>query len=139
MSTDSNQQVIARVSSGVWQTQTEMDMSLCLSVSQFLYLCLCLCLCLHVYKRVSDNLNSREQSGISENLLQWGLVCGNDYLGELITTLQFVGLIIGAGAGGQLSDAIGRKKTYFLVQFLMLTSTLVSAFANSWQLYAVCR
>ena len=66
-------------------------------------------------------------------------MCDKDYVSDLITTLQMVGLLFGAGAFGQLSDLIGRKKTYFIVYSIMSVFGLVSSFANSWQLYAACR
>ena len=73
------------------------------------------------------------------NVFQWTLVCKQNFVSDLITTVQMVGLLIGAGLFGQVSDVIGRKKTYFMVFTIMILFGFVSAFANSWQLYAACR
>lgn len=45
-------------------------------------------------------------------LLQFSLVCDQDHVSSLITTIQMVGLFVGAMAFGQLGDTIGNELTY---------------------------
>ena len=71
--------------------------------------------------------------------LQWQLVCRYSYVSDLMTSIQMVGLMLGAASIGQLSDLIGRKKSFFLAFFVMTAGGLGSAFCQSWQAYAVCR
>ncbi len=42
-------------------------------------------------------------------------------MSDLVTTLQGVGLLIGAGLFGQCSDLIGRKPAWFLANTIMLS------------------
>ena len=71
--------------------------------------------------------------------LQWDLVCDRLFINDLITTIQMIGMLLGALVGGHVSDAYGRKKSYFISYFLMVTGGLVSAFSPNYQLYAACR
>lgn len=70
---------------------------------------------------------------------EWNLVCGNSYVSDLVTTLQMVGLLLGATATGQLADLYGRRRLLFITYALMLVATFGSGWANSWQLYAALR
>ena len=36
-------------------------------------------------------------------------MCDLDYVSDLVTTIQGIGLVVGAGLFGQLSDLLGRK------------------------------
>jgi len=70
---------------------------------------------------------------------EWDLVCNYAFVSDMITSLQMVGLMIGALVCSQLSDLIGRKKSFYLGFFLMTIGGLLSGFAVSWQMYAACR
>jgi len=70
---------------------------------------------------------------------EWDLVCDRLFINDLITTIQMIGMLLGALVGGHVSDAYGRKKSYFISYFLMVTGGLVSAFSPNYQLYAACR
>ncbi|CAB4058673.1 SLC22A7 [Lepeophtheirus salmonis] len=41
---------------------------------------------------------------------EWGLVCDRKYVGPLVTTIYFTGVMIGGVIFGYLSDRFGRKK-----------------------------
>ena len=69
---------------------------------------------------------------------QWGLLC-QEYVTSLITSVQMVGVLIGACITGQLADTFGRRRILYAVYTLMLISVFLSAFSNSWQLYMVMR
>lgn len=49
------------------------------------------------------------------------------------------GLLVGALVMGQLADIFGRRRLLYLAYSLLLAISLGSAFANSWQLFAVFR
>ena len=66
-------------------------------------------------------------------------MCDLSFVSDLITTLQMSGLALGACANGQLSDLVGRKKSFFLAFTFMVVFGSLSAAANSWQIYAACR
>lgn len=51
--------------------------------------------------------------------LQWDLVCDKDYVSDLITTLQGVGLLVGAAVFGQMSDTLGRKVSWIIANSLL--------------------
>ena len=71
--------------------------------------------------------------------LQWDLVCDRDFASDLITSIQMVGLAVGAFTFGQLAELIGRKYSYFLSYSFLILSGFGSAFASSWRVYAFCR
>ncbi|CAH1796783.1 unnamed protein product [Owenia fusiformis] len=70
---------------------------------------------------------------------EWGLICNQDYVSDLITTVQMVGVLVGACITGQLADTFGRRKIFYIIYALLLGVGFASSFANSWQLYAACR
>ncbi|KAK2152867.1 hypothetical protein LSH36_316g08008 [Paralvinella palmiformis] len=70
---------------------------------------------------------------------EWNLICGRRYVSDMITSIQMVGLILGAGLFGQLSDSIGRKKAYFLAFTIMIGFGFISAFSPVWEMFAFCR
>ena len=72
-------------------------------------------------------------------LFQWDLVCDRAYVSDLITSIQMGGLMFGAAAFGQLSDTIGRKKSYFLAYTIMIGFGALSAASVNWQMYAALR
>ena len=50
-----------------------------------------------------------------------------------------VGLLFGSAIFGQLSDYMGRKKSYYLAYTIMLMSGALSAASVNWQMYAALR
>ena len=61
------------------------------------------------------------------------------YVSDLINSLQMVGLLIGAGVCGQLSDLFGRKKIYYMTLATLTVGGILSGISKNWQLYAACR
>lgn len=70
---------------------------------------------------------------------EWSLVCDRKWIPGTITTIQMCGLLVGALVMGQLADIFGRRRLLYLAYSLLLAVSLGSAFANSWQLFAVFR
>ncbi|XP_076101360.1 organic cation transporter protein-like [Mytilus galloprovincialis] len=70
---------------------------------------------------------------------EWHLICENEGIPSLITTIQMLGVFLGACITGQLADKFGRKKPLYLEYLLLLILLFCSAFAQSWQTFAVLR
>ncbi|CAH1774470.1 unnamed protein product [Owenia fusiformis] len=84
-------------------------------------------------------MNLTYESDKSSIVTEWDLICEKNYVGALITTIQMGGMLVGACIVGQLADVWGRKKTFYTVYTLMILLGFCSAFANTWQLFAVIR
>ncbi|KAK7462568.1 hypothetical protein BaRGS_00038397, partial [Batillaria attramentaria] len=67
------------------------------------------------------------------------LVCGLSWVPAMIISIQMVGVLLGAFAGGQMGDSLGRKKTLITMTVLHAVLPLVAAFSYSWQMFAVMR
>ncbi|ESO94815.1 hypothetical protein LOTGIDRAFT_117912, partial [Lottia gigantea] len=72
-------------------------------------------------------------------IFQWDLVCENRWISFTITTVQMTGALIGAFGIGYAGDRFGRRISLYTIQFLHLIFVAVSAFSNSWQLFAAMR
>ncbi|CAL1525927.1 unnamed protein product [Lymnaea stagnalis] len=70
---------------------------------------------------------------------EWHLICDSKYISELITSLQMVGVLIGALVTGQLADIFGRKKVLFIEYTLLIIFWFSTGFAPSWEIYAALR
>ncbi|XP_064622968.1 organic cation transporter protein-like [Lineus longissimus] len=70
---------------------------------------------------------------------EWDMICGDAYIPRLLTSLLFVGLLVGAFLGGQLADIYGRKWTLLAAWALMMFVQATSAVAPSWPVYAAVR
>ncbi|ESO94816.1 hypothetical protein LOTGIDRAFT_117872, partial [Lottia gigantea] len=70
---------------------------------------------------------------------QWDLVCENRWISFTITTVQMAGALTGAFIVGYSSDRFGRRISLYTTQCLHLIFIAVSAFSNSWQLFAAMR
>ena len=51
----------------------------------------------------------------------------------MVTSIQVSGIMLGAVLFAQLSDLIGRKKSYYAAHFLICAPGVASGLANSWQ------
>ncbi|XP_069134981.1 organic cation transporter protein-like isoform X2 [Argopecten irradians] len=60
------------------------------------------------------------------------LVCNDSSKPSLAKSMFFVGILIGAFFFGNLSDGIGRRKTFILAVITMLASTLALAFSPNY-------
>jgi MFS family permease len=74
-----------------------------------------------------------------ELIFQWNLVCDQKDVASTITTIQMVGVFLGACLTGQIADKFGRKKPLYLEYLLLLIVLFSSAFVQSWQAFAVMR
>lgn len=70
---------------------------------------------------------------------EWDLVCDNIRLNKLIVTIFFIGVTLGSGVFGYLSDRFGRKKMLLLAYFVTATFGFASAFTNHFAAFAVTR
>ena len=71
-------------------------------------------------------------------MLQYNL-CETSNIPSLITTLQMVGVFIGACVTGQIADIRGRRRVFYSVYALLLLTGVLTSFSPMWQLYAVAR
>uniref|UniRef100_A0A8C3HU54 Solute carrier family 22 member 4 n=1 Tax=Chrysemys picta bellii TaxID=8478 RepID=A0A8C3HU54_CHRPI len=70
-------------------------------------------------------------------LLQWNLVCDDDWKTPLTTSLFFVGVLIGSFISGQLSDRFGRKSILFATMAVQTGFSFVQIFSTSWEMFTV--
>ena len=70
---------------------------------------------------------------------EWALVCGEKWPKQVITSVQMVGVLVGALLGGQLSDSFGRKKAMYGFTLFHILSNVAAAFSVSWQMFAAMR
>ena len=66
-------------------------------------------------------------------------MCDKAIYGTISSSLLFVGWILGALVGGVLADKFGRKIMVFLFGFMIALFSLLSAFPNTYWLFAVFR
>ncbi|XP_062570126.1 solute carrier family 22 member 4-like [Saccostrea cucullata] len=83
--------------------------------------------------------NFRFSTDMNTAVNEWELICDNDWVTSLITTIQMAGLLVSGLLAGQLSDTFGRKPTFALSLIIMVVSNLVAAFSISWEMFAVMR
>ncbi|XP_061184985.1 organic anion transporter 3-like [Saccostrea echinata] len=70
---------------------------------------------------------------------EWNLICEEEWITSIITTMQFVGLLASGLIAGQVADLIGRKPTLLLSLTLLASSNLVCGFSYSWEMFAFAR
>ena len=69
--------------------------------------------------------------------VEFDLNCGigaSDALKTLLSSIYFVGAMIGLFLGGFLYDFVGRKKTSLLGCFLVIVSTFLGTFCHNYYL-----
>ena len=66
-------------------------------------------------------------------------MCDKAIYGTISSSLIFGGWILGALVGGVLADNFGRKTMVFLFGFLIALFSLLSAFPNTYWLFALFR
>ncbi|CAD5112005.1 DgyrCDS1256 [Dimorphilus gyrociliatus] len=89
----------------------------------------------------TNGTNSSQQfdEKTSTIVATWQLVCDKAWVPDTINTIQMIGFFLGAAIFGQLSDATGRRHTYFFGNLVLVLPCLVSAFVPNWYYYAACR
>lgn len=70
---------------------------------------------------------------------EWLLLCDRKWIQGTIISVQMAGVLIGALAGGQLSDVIGRKKTLYSFLLTHVILNVIAGFSNSWQMFCALR
>ena len=64
------------------------------------------------------------------------LVCGSKNLQKLLITLMMLGLLFGSFFGGLMSDHLGRKRTLYMAQLVIVVTCFAAAFVNDYASYA---
>ena len=72
-------------------------------------------------------------------VLQWSLVCDRAWMVAMITTVQSIGLLIGALIAGHAADHFGRKPMFFSGVLIMVIFNFVAYFSVSWVMFAMIR
>ncbi|CAG7733132.1 unnamed protein product [Allacma fusca] len=70
---------------------------------------------------------------------EWELICERAWLPDFLTSIQMLGMIIGALSGSQIADAFGRKTAFYSNVAVMGAFGLVSGVANNIYLFGGSR
>ena len=70
---------------------------------------------------------------------QFNLVCGSSFIIGTVRTIQMFGVWFGAVIASQLSDVIGRKRTFYGIFMIEMVGGVAASFSPNWQVYAMCR
>ncbi|XP_046380847.2 organic cation transporter protein-like [Haliotis rufescens] len=89
----------------------------------------------------SDNITCQVVFSQDKNTVasEWDLICDQNILKSIITSVQMAGVFFGALFGGQSADVLGRKWTYFISLVLQSGFNLVAAFSVNWQMFTALR
>lgn len=69
-------------------------------------------------------------------VIQWTLICDDDWIASTIATIQMAGLLVSGVTAGHMADILGRKPTFFMSVAIMTVFNIVAGFSVSWQMYA---
>uniref|UniRef100_A0A8C0WXH8 Major facilitator superfamily (MFS) profile domain-containing protein n=1 Tax=Castor canadensis TaxID=51338 RepID=A0A8C0WXH8_CASCN len=70
-------------------------------------------------------------------LLQWNLVCEDDWKPPLTISLFFVGVLVGSFISGQLSDRFGRKNVLFVTMGMQTGFSFLQIFSKNFEMFTV--
>ncbi|XP_034406597.1 solute carrier family 22 member 5-like isoform X2 [Cyclopterus lumpus] len=68
---------------------------------------------------------------------EFDLVCSEQWKLTFISTVFFVGVLLGSFFSGQLSDRFGRKPVLFLTMGVQMVFTFIQVFSTSWIMFTV--
>uniref|UniRef100_A0A672YJU4 Solute carrier family 22 member 6 n=1 Tax=Sphaeramia orbicularis TaxID=375764 RepID=A0A672YJU4_9TELE len=102
---------------------------------------------LHNYTNITDIPTVPCQNGWVYNnstfkstlATEWDLVCDDRKLSRATVTIFFIGVMLGAGVFGHLSDRLGRKRTLLLAYVTTTVFGFASAFSQHFALFVVMR
>ncbi|XP_076450973.1 organic cation transporter protein-like [Babylonia areolata] len=69
----------------------------------------------------------------------WSLVCEEKWVSSTITSVQMVGVLLGALTAGQLGDLWGRRKTSIAMLIGEIVFSLANAFSPNWIFFIITR
>ncbi|CAG7824654.1 unnamed protein product, partial [Allacma fusca] len=70
---------------------------------------------------------------------EWELICDRAWLPDFLTSVQMMGMIIGAMTGSQFADAFGRKTAFYANITIFGSFGLVSGISNNIYLFGASR
>ncbi|XP_055382809.1 uncharacterized protein LOC129612972 [Condylostylus longicornis] len=70
---------------------------------------------------------------------EFSLVCKNEYIGPLTTTLYYIGVTIGSLLFSTLCDKVGRKKLVLICMYAIVSLSICLYFGNSLTLFILFR
>ncbi|KAK7090345.1 hypothetical protein V1264_010154 [Littorina saxatilis] len=70
---------------------------------------------------------------------EWDLVCDQSWMISTTTSVQMVGLLVGAAGAGQLADLWGLKNTVFFTLLVQAVFSLAAGFATKSEIFIGCR
>ncbi|XP_074649150.1 uncharacterized protein LOC141904460 [Tubulanus polymorphus] len=75
----------------------------------------------------------------TSTITEWTLICDRSIISKSITSIFFIGVVIGSLLTGQMSDLFGRKRALLVVWALAMIGQISSSFSPNWGVYVALR